>query len=80
MDNYLLRISFNDEAGDQVLELSGLDLEQAEHYAGEVRYEVERARAVNAPIAQVKSEGRPELTLDLTRVVGVDLEDADSVE
>lgn len=80
MDNYLLRISFNDEAEDQVLELSGLDLEQAEHYAGEVRYEVERARAVNAPLAQVESEGRPQLILDLTRVVGIDLEDADSVE
>ena len=74
---YFLRISFNDRADDQILELAGLDLEQAESFGGEVRHEVEQAREVSAPVVQLTVPGAEEATtFEPGRIVGIDLEEA----
>lgn len=73
---YLLRVSFNDGADDQILDLAGLDLEQAEAFAGELRYEVEQAGEVGAPVVQLTVPGALDVsTFEPGRIVGIDLEE-----
>lgn len=74
---YFLRISVNDRTDDQILDLPGLGLEQAERFAGDLRYEVEQAREVNAPVVQMTLPGAEEATtFEPGRIVGIDLEEA----
>ena len=73
---YFLRVSFNDRTDDQILDLTGLDLEQAEAFAGELRYEVEQARDVDAPVVQWAVPGIEDpMTFEPGRIVGIDLEE-----
>ena len=73
---YFLRVSFNDRAADQILDLVGLDLEQAETFAGELRYEVQQAGEVGAPVVQLTVPGTTEpTTFEPGRIVGIDLEE-----
>lgn len=75
---YFLRVSFNDRADDQILQLPGLDLERAESFAGDVRHEVEQARDVSAPVVQLTVPGAADATtFEPGRIVGIDLEEAD---
>ncbi len=77
---YFLRVSFLDRVDDQILDLPGLDLEQAESFAGEVRHEVEQARDVSAPVVQVTVPGAGDATtFEPGRIVGIDLEEAEEV-
>lgn len=73
---YYLRISVNDRADDEILDLPGLDLEQAESFAGDVRHEVEQAREVSAPVAALTVPGAAEATtFEPARIIGIDLEE-----
>jgi hypothetical protein len=74
---YFVRVSFNDSTDDQILDLPGLDLEQAERFAGDLRYEVEQAREVSAPVVQVSVPGADDATtFEPGRIVGIDLEES----
>ena len=73
---YFLRVSFNDSTDDQILDLRGLDLGQAESFAGELRYEVEQAGEIGAPVVQLAVPGIAEpMTFEPGRIVGIDLEE-----
>jgi len=74
---YFLRISLNDSSDDEILNLPGLDLEQAERFAGELRYEIEQAREVSAPVVQMTVPGAAEAGIfEPGRIIGIDLEGA----
>ena len=75
--DYVIRIEFNDEADDLVLQLPGLDLEEAERWPGELRYEVDQAREVEAPFAQITTPDGSVLTLEPLRMVSIDLQEAE---
>ena len=78
---YFLRVSFNDGVDDQILDLPGLDLEQAERFAGDLRYEVQQAGEVSAPVVQMTVPGAEEATtFEPGRIVGIDLEEAEEAE
>jgi hypothetical protein len=75
---YFLRVSFNDGAQDQILDLTGLDLEQAERFAGDLRHEVELAAEVSAPVVQMTVPGAQDAsTFEPNRIIGIDLEEAE---
>jgi hypothetical protein len=74
---YFLRISFNDGADDQLVDLPDLGLEQAEAFAGELRYEVQQAAEIGAPVVQRTVPGADDAsTFEPGRIVGIDLEEA----
>lgn len=75
--DYLIGIEFNDHTEDQIIPLPALDREQAEKFAGELRYEVLQARAVEAPIAQVTMPGGAVLTVEPLRIVSINLQEAE---
>ena len=78
---YFLRVSFNDRADDQILDLPDLDLEQAERFAGDLRYEVQQAGEVSAPVVQMTLPGADEATtFEPGRIVGIDLEETEETE
>ncbi|MDQ2737753.1 MAG: hypothetical protein M3Y35_03835 [Actinomycetota bacterium] len=76
MTDYIIRIEFNDGADGQVVPLPGLDLDQAEEFAGELRHEVEQVQEINSPIAQVRAPGGSDFTLQPDRIVSIDLQEA----
>ncbi len=74
---YTVRISFNDGAADQVLDLGDVEREQAEAFAGELRHEVEQAAEIDAPVVEMAVPGGTSIALEPGRVVGIDLEDSE---
>ena len=74
MTTYFVKIIFHDEPDLQFVDLSALDHEQAEAYAGDLRYQVEEAKTINAPVIVITNPDVPDLTLDPRRVVSIDLE------
>jgi heme oxygenase (mycobilin-producing) len=77
VSDYLVDIEFNDDTEDQIIPLPGLDREQAERFAGELRYEVMQAREVEAPIAQVTMPDGTDLTVEPLRIVAIDLREVE---
>lgn len=73
--DYLIGIEFNDHTEAQVIPLPGLDRAQAEKFAGELRYEVQQARAVEAPMAQVTMPDGAGLTVEPLRIVSITLQE-----
>lgn len=72
---YILRVSFNDRTDDQILDLTGIGLEQAEGFAAELRHEVEQAGEVGAPVVQMSVPGGADTIFEPGRIVGIDLEE-----
>lgn len=75
MADYAITIEFNDGTDAQIVALPGLDLEDAETFTAKVRYEMEEARAVNAPVVSIPADAGPALTLEPDRIISIDLEE-----
>lgn len=73
---YFIRVTFNDRADDQILQLPAVDLEQAERFAGELRHEVEEAREIGAPVVEMTVPGDAGTSpFEPGRITGIDLEE-----
>lgn len=75
MSSYFLKIAFNDEPAEQDVDLQALDHEQSEAYAADVRFQVEHARSIDAPIVTIAHPLLEELTLDPRHIASIDLHD-----
>lgn len=73
MPSYFLKIVFHDEPVEQDVELDGLEHEDAEAYAADVRSQVEHARTIDAPILVISHPALADLTVDPRRVAAIDL-------
>lgn len=74
MSTYFVKIIFHDEPAVQSVDLAELDHQEAEAYTAELRYQVEEAKSINAPVVVISNPRLADLTLDPRRVVAIDLE------
>lgn len=77
MPSYFVKVVFNDEPTEQSFDLTGLDHEESEAYTADLRYQVEEAKNINAPVIVMSNPALEDLTLDPRRIVSIDLQEND---
>lgn len=79
MTHYTITILFDDTSDEQTVRLADTDLGAAEEYTAQLRYDVEEAKIIDAPLVTSAGPGSsgPELTLDPRHVRSIDLAESD---
>jgi len=75
--DYFIRLVFNDDTDEQIVQLPGLTRDEAEQFTAELRHEVEQAREIDAPVVQMSSDHGPDLALEPSRIVSIDIDEAE---
>ncbi len=78
MTDYVIQILFTDQRDALMVELPGVDLEEAEAFTAQLRYDVEEAKDIDAPLVEATVPGAAGTPLDLDprHVRSIDLEES----
>lgn len=79
MAHYTITILFDDTPEDQTVRLADTDLAAAEEFTAHLRYDVEEAKIIDAPLVTSAVPGADggDLTLDPRHVRSIDLAEGD---